>query len=105
MQFKLESQFRPAGDQPRAIEELSAGVLKGVKEQMLLGVTGSGKTYTMSEVIERVQKPTLVISHNKHWLRNWLLNSASSFRRIRLFSASYISLAGFVDDDDIQFAE
>jgi len=63
--FKLVSEFRPKGDQPKAIEALSEGVLKGVHHQVLLGVTGSGKTFTMANVIERVQKPTLVISHNK----------------------------------------
>jgi len=63
--FKLVSEFEPSGDQPRAIEALSEGVLKGHPHQVLLGVTGSGKTFTMANVIERVQKPTLVISHNK----------------------------------------
>ncbi|MCX8116892.1 MAG: excinuclease ABC subunit UvrB [Desulfobacterota bacterium] len=63
--FKLVSEFKPRGDQPRAIEALSRAVLEGVRHQVLLGVTGSGKTFTMANVIERVQKPTLVISHNK----------------------------------------
>ncbi len=63
--FKLVSEFQPKGDQPRAIDQLSEAILKGVKHQVLLGVTGSGKTFTMANVIERVQKPTLVISHNK----------------------------------------
>ena len=63
--FKLVSEFKPKGDQPQAIESLSEGVLKGMTHQTLLGVTGSGKTFTMANVIERVQKPTLVISHNK----------------------------------------
>ncbi len=63
--FKLVSEFKPKGDQPQAIEKLSRGVLEGVPHQVLLGVTGSGKTFTMANVIERVQKPTLVISHNK----------------------------------------
>jgi excinuclease ABC subunit B len=64
-QFKIVSDFRPRGDQPQAIERLSEAVLKGASHQVLLGVTGSGKTFTMANVIERVQKPTLVISHNK----------------------------------------
>src|SRR4030043_1514336 len=64
-QFKLLSDFEPKGDQPPAIEKLSRGVLQGVPHQVLLGVTGSGKTFTMANVIERVQKSTLVISHNK----------------------------------------
>lgn len=63
--FKLISEFKPKGDQPQAIERLSQGVLEGAPHQVLLGVTGSGKTFTMAHVIERVQKPTLVISHNK----------------------------------------
>jgi excinuclease ABC subunit B len=63
--FKLVSEFEPTGDQPQAIEKLSTAVLEGTKHQVLLGVTGSGKTFTMANVIERVQKPTLVISHNK----------------------------------------
>jgi excinuclease ABC subunit B len=63
--FKLVSEFGPKGDQPQAIEALSKGVLKGASHQVLLGVTGSGKTFTMANVIEKVQKPTLVISHNK----------------------------------------
>ena len=65
MPFILKSQYKPTGDQPRAIEEISARVKDGVPEQTLIGVTGSGKTFTMANVIERVQKPTLVISHNK----------------------------------------
>ncbi len=57
--------FQPAGDQPKAIDELVAGLNAGLKFQTLLGVTGSGKTYTMAKVIEKVQKPTLVLAHNK----------------------------------------
>jgi len=64
-QFKLISDFNPKGDQPQAIESLSDGILKGIPHQTLLGVTGSGKTFTMANVIEKVQRPTLVISHNK----------------------------------------
>jgi excinuclease ABC subunit B len=63
--FKLVSEFEPKGDQPQAIESLYESVLEGAKHQVLLGVTGSGKTFTMANVIEKVQKPTLVISHNK----------------------------------------
>src|SRR4030043_459455 len=63
--FKLISEYKPKGDQPQAIEKLSRAVLKGAPHQVLLGVTGSGKTFTMANVIEKVQKPTLVISHNK----------------------------------------
>ncbi|MEF3692085.1 MAG: excinuclease ABC subunit UvrB [Candidatus Moraniibacteriota bacterium] len=65
MKFKINSKFEPAGDQTRAIEELVKGLKKGNKFQTLLGVTGSGKTFTVANVIEKVQKPTLVIAHNK----------------------------------------
>jgi len=63
--FKLHSKFKPAGDQPRAIEQLLGGLASKREHQTLLGVTGSGKTFTIANVIERVQKPTLVIAHNK----------------------------------------
>jgi excinuclease ABC subunit B len=63
--FKLEAPFKPCGDQPEAIARLTAGVHAGKKHQVLLGVTGSGKTFTMANLIERVQKPTLVLVHNK----------------------------------------
>ena len=64
-EFHVVSEYSPAGDQPQAIEKLAEGVAAGLDEQTLLGVTGSGKTYTMAKVIERVQKPTLVLAHNK----------------------------------------
>lgn len=64
-EFDLVSPFKPLGDQPKAIDSLVKGINKGFNEQTLLGVTGSGKTYTMANVIEHVQKPTLIISHNK----------------------------------------
>ena len=63
--FVLKAPFTARGDQPQAIEGLARGVQEGLKDQILLGVTGSGKTFTMASVIERVQKPTLVIAHNK----------------------------------------
>ena len=63
--FKLHSEYTPTGDQPKAIEYLSNGIKKGKKFQTLLGVTGSGKTFTMANIIEKVQKPTLVLAHNK----------------------------------------
>lgn len=63
--FKVHSQFSPTGDQPQAIESISNHILKGDKFQTLLGVTGSGKTFTMANIIEKVQKPTLVLAHNK----------------------------------------
>ncbi|MGN1363380.1 MAG: excinuclease ABC subunit UvrB [Methanobrevibacter sp.] len=64
-EFKLHSPFKPLGDQPKAIKSLVNGVNKGMHEQTLLGVTGSGKTFTMANIIKEVQKPTLIISHNK----------------------------------------
>ena len=65
MKFKLVSKFKPTGDQPQAIAKLTDGLNKGFRDQTLLGVTGSGKTFTMAGVIEKIQKPTLIISHNK----------------------------------------
>jgi len=65
MDFKLHSNYQPAGDQPRAIEQLVNGIKQGMPQQMLLGVTGSGKTFTMANVIAKLQRPTLVLSHNK----------------------------------------
>lgn len=63
--FQVVSEFKPTGDQPQAIAKLAEGVRQGMKHQVLLGVTGSGKTYTMAKVIEQVQKPTLIMAHNK----------------------------------------
>jgi excinuclease ABC subunit B len=65
MQFKLHSEYQPSGDQPSAIHELTEGINNGEKYQTLLGVTGSGKTFTMANVIQNVQRPTLVLTHNK----------------------------------------
>lgn len=65
MEFKLKSDYSPAGDQPKAIAQLTEGLREGLDRQTLLGVTGSGKTYTMANVIQEVQRPTLVIAHNK----------------------------------------
>ena len=64
-EFRVKSEYEPAGDQPRAIERLAQGIEDGLRSQVLLGVTGSGKTYTMAKVIEKVQRPTLVLAHNK----------------------------------------
>ena len=63
--FKLVSDYKPTGDQPKAIEYLSNGIKEGKKFQTLLGVTGSGKTFTMANIIQQVQRPTLVLAHNK----------------------------------------
>lgn len=65
MEFIIKSNMKPQGDQPEAIDQLSEGIIKGDKHQTLLGITGSGKTFTMANVIERVQRPTLVLAHNK----------------------------------------
>jgi len=64
-EFQLESPFTPKGDQPQAIEQLVTGINDGIRAQTLLGVTGSGKTFTVANVIQQTQKPTLVLSHNK----------------------------------------
>ena len=65
MPFKLEAPYKPAGDQPSAINELTEGIRRGEQHQVLLGVTGSGKTFTVANVIQNVQRPTLVLTHNK----------------------------------------
>ena len=65
MDFKVISDYQPTGDQPEAIEQLVNGLVAGIPYQTLLGVTGSGKTFTMANVIQRVQRPTLILSHNK----------------------------------------
>ena len=65
MKFKLVSEYKPTGDQPEAIEQLINGILNGEQYQILMGATGTGKTFTMANVIAQLQRPTLVISHNK----------------------------------------
>ncbi|MDP7582247.1 MAG: DEAD/DEAH box helicase family protein, partial [SAR324 cluster bacterium] len=65
MEFNLQSDFKPAGDQPQAIETLVNGVEEKHKHQVLLGITGSGKTFAMANVVQKLQRPTLVIAHNK----------------------------------------
>jgi excinuclease ABC subunit B len=65
MHFRLRSDYVPQGDQPQAIENLVRGVEEGIQHQVLLGVTGSGKTFTMAAVVERVNRPVLVMAHNK----------------------------------------
>src|ERR1043166_7207878 len=65
MNFKIESEFKPTGDQPQAIDQLVEGLKRGDHAQTLLGVTGSGKTFTIANVVEQIRKPTLVLSHNK----------------------------------------
>ena len=65
MEFKLHSEYQPTGDQPQAIDALVQGFREGNRFETLLGVTGSGKTFTMANVIQQLQKPTLVLAHNK----------------------------------------
>ena len=65
MDFKITSQYKPTGDQPQAIRQLIEGIQQGEPAQVLLGVTGSGKTFTVANVIANVGKPTLILSHNK----------------------------------------
>ena len=65
MDFQLVSSYKPRGDQPRAIEELVGGLSAGEKHQVLLGVTGSGKTFTMAKIIEQSNRPALILAHNK----------------------------------------
>lgn len=84
--FELKSEFKPTGDQPEAIEKLVEGINNGMKKQTLMGVTGSGKTFTMANVIERVNRPTLVLEPNKTLaaqicseLREFFPNSAVEF--------------------------
>jgi excinuclease UvrABC helicase subunit UvrB len=64
-EFQLSSKYQPAGDQPQAIEQLTKGLSDGMREQTLLGVTGSGKTFTMANIVQELQRPTLILSHNK----------------------------------------
>ncbi len=89
--FELVSKYKPCGDQPQAIESLANGVLDGLKTQVLLGVTGSGKTFTMANVIEKVNKPTIVIAHNKT-LAAQLCNELREFfphNRVEYFVSYY----------------
>lgn len=89
--FVISSKFKPSGDQPQAIQKLADGVFDGLKAQVLLGVTGSGKTFTMANVIEKVQRPTLVIAHNKT-LAAQLCNEFREFfpnNRVEFFVSYY----------------
>ena len=79
--FQIESPFEPTGDQPRAIEELVAGIEEGRDCQTLLGATGTGKTFTMANVIARVNRPTLLVSHNKTLAAQLYLAGATKAHR------------------------
>ena len=70
-EFQIYSDFSPSGDQPKAIRELCSGIRNDVRHQTLLGTTGSGKTFTIAKVIEAVQNPTLIMSHNKTLTAQW----------------------------------
>ena len=87
--FKLHSEYKPTGDQPQAIEYLSKGIEEGKKFQTLLGVTGSGKTFTMANIIQKVQKPTLVLAHNKT-LAGQLYSDLKSFFLKIMLSISFL---------------
>ena len=65
MDFAIKAPFQPAGDQPQNIKKLAAGIEQGMRSQVLLGATGTGKTYTIAQVINKVRRPTLVLAHNK----------------------------------------
>jgi excinuclease ABC subunit B len=82
MPFKLHTPYPPAGDQPDAIRNLTNGILEGEKYQTLLGVTGSGKTFTIANVIQNVQRPTLVLTHNKTLVAQLTASSNSSFQKM-----------------------
>ena len=81
--FEVMAPFKPAGDQPRAIAELVEGLSRGDRFQTLMGATGTGKTFTVSKVIEAVQKPTLVISHNKTLAASFMGSFGAFSRTIR----------------------
>jgi excinuclease UvrABC helicase subunit UvrB len=83
MNFQVVSDYQPKGDQPQAIEKLTQGIIDGEQFQTLLGVTGSGKTFTVANVIEEVQRPTLVLAHNKTLAAQLYLNSNNSFQTMR----------------------
>ena len=78
--FKLVAPYKPTGDQPEAIAKLVEGIKRGDKEQTLLGVTGSGKTFTMANIIAQAQRPTLVLAHNKTLAAQLCMNSANFSR-------------------------
>ena len=92
--FKLHSEYKPTGDQPQAIEYLSNGIKQGKKFQTLLGVTGSGKTFTMANIIQQVQKPTLVLAHNKTLAGQLYSEFKEFFRSVYLLSYRFYAFFG-----------
>ena len=102
--FKLHSDYKPTGDQPQAIEYLSNGIKEGKKFQTLLGVTGSGKTFTMANIIQKVQKPTLVLAHNKTLARSVVFRIQRILPREqrRIFCILFHSLLGILINSHFQ---
>ncbi|MBR7090890.1 MAG: DEAD/DEAH box helicase family protein, partial [Clostridia bacterium] len=91
MEFKLHSKYAPTGDQPQAIEKLTQGINDGLRSQVLLGVTGSGKTFTMANIIKNLNRPVLVLAHNKT-LAAQLCNEFREFfpeNRVEFFVSYY----------------
>ena len=80
--FNLVSKYNPSGDQPQAIERLVEGINNGKKYQVLLGATGTGKTFTIANVIKEVNKPTLVLAHNKTLVGSYIVSLRNCFMRI-----------------------
>lgn len=78
-EFRLQSRFKPAGDQPTAIRSLVSGLESGLAHQTLLGVTGSGKTFTMANIVQQLQRPTIVMAPNKPWLLSYTANLSPFF--------------------------
>ena len=81
--FKIHRPYQMAGDQPEAVAKLVEGINNGLTEQTLMGVTGSGKTFTMANIIEQIQRPTLVLAHIKRWPHSSAPSCANFFRRMR----------------------
>ena len=90
--FKLVSKYKPSGDQPQAIEKLVNGIKNGEKNQVLLGATGTVKTFTIANVIKEVNKPTLVLAHNKTLAGNSIQNLKSYFQIITLSILYHITI-------------
>jgi len=91
VEFQLQSPFEPAGDQPQAIEKLVRGLRQGRRHQVLMGVTGSGKTFTMANVIQAVQRPVLVLSHNKTLAAQLYATTTTTSRKPTSRSATFTS--------------
>ena len=87
MPFELTSEYKPTGDQPEAIEQLTRGVQEGLPAQVLLGVTGSGKTFTIANVINNINKPTLILSHNKTLAHQLYTEMSALYRNVGFLPA------------------